>query len=115
VYVPVQTGTRAKDVTVEISPTRLKVGLKGHTPIIDGELFKNVLKENSFWQLEDKQHIVIYLAKQNGMEWWSSVIKGEPLIDISKIDPDAINYSNLNEEKKATIAEVLAKDAPKIL
>jgi len=55
------------------------------------------------------------LAKQNGMEWWSSVIKGEPLIDISKIDPDAINYSNLNEEKKATIAEVLAKDAPKIL
>jgi len=44
VYVPVQTGTRAKDVTVEISPTRLKVGLKGHTPIIDGELFKNVLK-----------------------------------------------------------------------
>ena len=65
----------------------LKVGLKGHPPIIDGELFNKVstlqicnsfasdslfcLKvkpEDSFWTLEDKKNIVVHLEKVSTLE-----------------------------------------------
>ena len=104
-HVPVHFGTRAKDVTVEISPTRLKLGLKGQQPIIDGELFKPTLKDSSFWQLEDKQNVVVYLTKQNGMEWWASAIKGDGQIDITKIDTN--HPSDLDDTQRATVRQII--------
>jgi hypothetical protein len=55
--------------------------------------------------LEDKQNVVVYLTKQNGMEWWSSAIKGDSQIDITKIDTN--HPSDLNDTQRATVNQII--------
>jgi hypothetical protein len=51
VTVPVPPGTRSRDLSVEIGKRRLRVGLKGQPPLVDGELHKPVLLDDSCWTL----------------------------------------------------------------
>lgn len=72
----------------------MTVGIRGHPPIIDGETFADLKKEESMWTLDDGKliHIVIekvrllspyysiirrnaHLGKQNGMVESSSQIR----------------------------------------
>ncbi len=41
----------------------IKVGLKGHPPIIDGDFPKDCKVEESTWTLEDRKTIVVQLEK----------------------------------------------------
>ena len=45
-------GTRAREVDVQFEPTRLRVGLKGQVPIIDGALHERVQVDDCTWNLE---------------------------------------------------------------
>jgi hypothetical protein len=44
---------------VEIKKKHLKIQLKGHPPIIDGEIFNEVKVEECAWILEDKKTILV--------------------------------------------------------
>ncbi|CAI9785448.1 unnamed protein product [Fraxinus pennsylvanica] len=48
----------------------LQVGLKGHPPVIDGELFQPIKVDDSFWSLEVQKFVSILLTKQNQIERW---------------------------------------------
>jgi hypothetical protein len=49
--IPVPPGTKARDLIVDIKKTKLKVGLKGKEPILDGTLCKEIKVEESTWTL----------------------------------------------------------------
>jgi hypothetical protein len=49
----VPAGTRGKDLVVTIQKKRLSVGLKGQTPILNGELCKEIKVEESNWTLRE--------------------------------------------------------------
>eukprot|EP01025_Chloroclados_australasicus_P060147 TRINITY_DN7686_c0_g1_i1.p1 TRINITY_DN7686_c0_g1~~TRINITY_DN7686_c0_g1_i1.p1 ORF type:complete len:232 (+),score=48.39 TRINITY_DN7686_c0_g1_i1:236-931(+) len=57
--VPVPEGTRGKDLTVQIDKDKLKVGVKGKEPVVDGELFKSVHAEECLWNLVDKRIVEV--------------------------------------------------------
>ena len=84
VYIDVPEGTRAKEVNCKITSTKLKIGLKGQEPIIDGDLGGKA-KVDSLWTLESNKMIVITLDKCVET-WWKSVIKGDPEIDTQQVD-----------------------------
>jgi len=42
----------AKQLDVKIMANKLKVGLKGQPPIIDGELHKKIKPDDCLWTLE---------------------------------------------------------------
>ncbi|KAG0471744.1 hypothetical protein HPP92_016290 [Vanilla planifolia] len=77
VSIKVPQGTKARFVTCEIKKNHLKVGLKGQPPIIDGDLYQSVKVDDCFWSIEDQEVVSILLTKQNQMEWWKYVTKGE--------------------------------------
>lgn len=54
---------KTRDLVVDIKKSTLKIGLKGHPLLIDGELHKHLKVEDSFWTIEDKHVIVLTLQK----------------------------------------------------
>eukprot|EP00262_Sarcandra_glabra_P004329 TRINITY_DN15280_c0_g1_i1.p1 TRINITY_DN15280_c0_g1~~TRINITY_DN15280_c0_g1_i1.p1 ORF type:complete len:324 (-),score=98.56 TRINITY_DN15280_c0_g1_i1:320-1291(-) len=107
VTVPIPQGTKSRFVTCEIKKDHLKVGLKGQPPIIDGELFQTVKVDDCFWSIEDAKFISILLTKKNQMEWWKSLIKGDPEIDTQKVEPENSKLSDLDPETRQTVEKMM--------
>lgn len=107
VNVSVPPGTRSRDLVVEIGKKRLRVGLKGQPPMVEGELHKPVKVDDSFWTLEDGREVVVNLQKENGMEWWKCVVAGDPEIDTSKVNPENSKLSDLDAETRQTVEKMM--------
>jgi len=99
-------GTRAKNLTVDIGVTKLKVGLKGQSPIVDGKLSKRVKLDDCFWTVEDGK-LVLDLQKENGMEWWKCVVEGDPEIDTQKVQPENSKLGDLDGETRQTVEKMM--------
>ncbi|PON72080.1 Alpha-crystallin, subunit A [Parasponia andersonii] len=107
VVIPVPTGTKARFVVCDIKKNRLKVGLKGQPPIIDGELFKSVKPDDCYWSIEDQSAVSILLTKHDQMEWWKSLVKGDPEIDTQKVEPESSKLSDLDPETRQTVEKMM--------
>ncbi|CAM0913578.1 unnamed protein product [Alopecurus aequalis] len=105
--VPVPEGTKSRFVVCEIKKDHLKVGLKGQPPIIDGELHKPVKVDDCFWSIEDGKYLSILLTKHNQMEWWKSVIKGDPEVDTQRVEPESSKLSDLDPETRQTVEKMM--------
>ena len=51
VYLP--DGVRAKSCDVLMTPNKLKVGVKGQTPVLNGDLFEKIKPDDSLWTIEE--------------------------------------------------------------
>ncbi|XVF12664.1 hypothetical protein REPUB_Repub08aG0138400 [Reevesia pubescens] len=107
VNVPVPSGTRSRFVVCEIKKNHLTVGLKGQPPVIDGELFQSVKPDDCYWSIEDSCSISILLTKHNQMEWWKSLVKGDPEIDTQKVEPENSKLSDLDPETRQTVEKMM--------
>lgn len=120
ISVPVPKGTRARDLKIVISKTKLSFGLKGQDPIMEGELCKDIKVDDSTWTLgllcsvsdallistliikptEDQEIVLVHLEKVNDMTWWENVLKHHPKIDTKKIVPENSKLSDLDGETR---------------
>jgi hypothetical protein len=107
VQVPVPEGTKSRSLTVEIKAKHLKVGLKGEQPLIDDELEKAVKVVDSSWTLDNNKLIVLTLVKQNQMEWWSRVVKGEKEINTKKVAPENSKLEDLDSETRGVVEKMM--------
>ncbi|XP_015764866.1 PREDICTED: nuclear migration protein nudC-like [Acropora digitifera] len=87
VRVPLNARFRAKgrDVVVDIQQAHLKVGLKGHPPIVDGDLPKKV----------------------NKMEWWSQLVITDPEINTKKVQPENSKLGDLDDETRGMVEKMM--------
>lgn len=107
VVLPVPIGTKTKMLSVDITNKRLKVGMKGQPPIIDGEFHKRVIVDDCFWTLEDGREISLSLQKENKMEWWKCVIVGDVEIDTTKVQPENSKLGDLDAETRQTVEKMM--------
>ncbi|KAF3432828.1 hypothetical protein FNV43_RR23930 [Rhamnella rubrinervis] len=107
VVIPVPAGTKSRFIECEIKKNRLKVGLKGQPPIIEGELFRSIKPDDSYWSLEDQKAVSILLTKHDQMEWWKSLVKGDPEIDTQKVEPESSKLSDLDPETRQTVEKMM--------
>ncbi|KAI5808546.1 HSP20-like chaperone [Peziza echinospora] len=107
VAIPVPKGTRARDLVVEIKKLRIKVGLKGQSPILEGDLPKPIQVDESTWTLEDQCSVEVHLEKMNQQEWWAHVVTSAPTIDVTKITPENSKLSDLDGETRGMVEKMM--------
>ncbi|GAA0149933.1 microtubule or microtubule-binding cytoskeletal protein [Lithospermum erythrorhizon] len=108
INVPVPKGTKARFMTFEIKNTSIKLYLKNQeTPILEGDFFKPVKTEESFWSLEDGSNVSILLTKVDKMDWWKSLFEGGPVIDTQKVEPEPSKLSDLDLETRSTVEKMM--------
>jgi hypothetical protein len=56
---------------------------------------------------EDGKSLNILLTKHNQMEWWKSVIKGDPEVDTQKVEPESSKLSDLDPETRQTVEKMM--------
>jgi len=112
ITVPVPANLKGRDFDVVISKTKLKVAVKGQSPIIDGELPHPIHPDESTWTLttlpgNTGKAIDIHLDKSNKMEWWAHVVTAAPKIDTSKIVPENSKLSDLDGQTRGMVEKMM--------
>ncbi|KAI1251321.1 hypothetical protein MGN70_005887 [Eutypa lata] len=102
---------KGRDLVVDIQKTKLKAGIKGQDPIIDGDLPHPIHPDDSTWTLTSAaggtKVIEIHLDKGNKMEWWAHVVTTAPAIDITKIQPENSKLSDLDGETRGMVEKMM--------
>lgn len=107
ITIPLTPGTARRLIICEIKKNSIKAGLKGKHLILNGELSKPVKVDDCFWSIEDGKVLSILLTKQNQMEWWNCVVKGEPVINTQKVEPENSKLSDLDAETRQTVEKMM--------
>ncbi|KAI1138127.1 nuclear movement protein [Hypoxylon sp. FL0543] len=102
---------KSRDLVVEIKKQKLKAGVKGQDPIIDGDLPHAIHTEESTWTLtsapDGTKTVEIHLDKVNKMEWWAHVVTAAPKIDVTKIQPENSKLSELDGETRGMVEKMM--------
>ncbi len=109
-YMKLPKGTTTKMLEVKITSTRIKVGIKGQEPLVDGELNKRILADETIWTIETEKDDKVFQAtftKKEQMNWWDRVIKGDAYIDTQKIEPENSKLGDLDGETRSTVEKMM--------
>jgi len=115
VTVPLPDNTRGRDLNVVMNKNKLKIGLKGKDLIVNDNLTKTIIVDDSFWTVEDGNRLVLTLQKLNQMEWWDSICEKDPKINVQKVQPENSQLGDLDGDTRQTVEKMMYDQRQKAL
>jgi|Transcript_121662 hypothetical protein len=109
VEVEVEQDSRAKEIQVDIMPTRLSIKCKGKT-CLEGKLHEKVTCDQCMWHLDDGK-VIISLEKQR-QTWWKCVLEGDKEIDTTKVE-SVRTMDEYDGETQGAIRKIMFDQAQK--
>jgi len=115
-FIPIDQSAKGSEIKVTYDSKHLKVIVKGET-LVDGELFAPINGETFFWTVDSNKHgkyISITFEKINRMQWWDYVIKGDDILSLSKINPEASKLSDCDPSIRPEIEKMMIENSMKL-
>ncbi|CAD5124439.1 DgyrCDS12722 [Dimorphilus gyrociliatus] len=115
VYVS-KTTKKGKEISVSVNRKSIKVVQKTQNEdriLIDGKFAWDVRADECVWSLVPGEYVHINLEKIEE-RWWESALKGEPTINVRKIDASR-PITDLDDEAQAKIEEMMYNEQMKRL
>jgi hypothetical protein len=115
-FIPIDNNCAGSDIKIDFGSKTLKVKVKGEV-LVDGELFAPMNSDSFIWVLDEikgKKTIVITFDKLYKMAWWDYVIKGDELLTLSKVNPDASKLSDLDPSMRPDIEKMMLENSMKM-
>lgn len=115
-YIPIDNDVSGSNIKVTYDSRKLKVVVKGET-IVNGELFAPMNSDSFLWTLDEvkgKKVIMITFDKIHKMQWWDSVIKGDDILTLSKVNPDPSKLSDLDPSMRPEIEKMMLENSMKM-
>jgi len=110
ITIPVSSNVRGRDVKVNYDAKTVSVVVQGNE-IIKGEWHQLIKPDTLLWSIEevkDGKLITITFEKFDTYKWWECIVKGETLIDTSKINPEPSKISDIEDpEMRAQIEKMM--------
>jgi tetratricopeptide (TPR) repeat protein len=113
VTIKVPRGTRAKDLDVVVTPTRLLVKLKWYGRVFDGPLSRRCKASESWWMLDDDEGRIDLCIPKDDTHFWRSLFEGgemksyyEILQELVQADEPIPSYDELPGEAKDLVDEL---------
>lgn len=108
--------TKRKEISVQVTPTRLTVKLSWHGRVLDGPLRRRCKAGESCWILEEDTHEVQIMLPKDDAQFWRSLFEGgeeksyyevlQEMVNANDDDAMPSSYEELPERSKDLIEEI---------
>ena len=98
-----------RQIKVNVTPNNIKVLFKGEV-LVEGEFEKRIKPDEMVWTidtLEGKKVLSFTVDKYEGMNWWKCALKGDPIINTKKIEPENSKLGDLDGETRNTVEKMM--------
>jgi hypothetical protein len=111
-YIPLPSTTVSRDVTCRVTPSSLRVALRGApAPLLEGPFAAAVRSSDSVWNMEGERgggggKLLTLSLEKAEPGWWTSLIRGHPEVAGELID-SSVPMSEYDEETQAAIRKLV--------
>lgn len=98
---PIRGTITPKQISCNFTATTIHLSLSTGITILSGNFYTEILPLDSVWQFDCSDNtIVLYIEKQDSINWWPCFIQGHDRIDLSCIEPGSSRVDEVHTQGK---------------